>query len=644
MCGICGFVCKKEKKEEEGAAGQKERAAVLEEMMNAIRHRGPDDGRMYLNGQAALGFRRLSILDPEGSAQPMQNEAGDQIVAFNGEIYNYRELRAELSELGYRFRTEGDAEVLLHGYGQWGEKLPERLRGMFAFAIWDVRKKELFLARDFFGIKPLYYTLADGTFLFASEIKSILEYPGVPRILNENALEQYLSFQYSVLEETFFRGIYRLEPGTWLRCGADSQTVTLHRYFRPELVPGQEGRRWPHALEDARWAEEIRRLMQESVKLHGRADVEVGAFLSGGVDSAFITALLSQESGRQGTGKRDCAYGKRAYTVGFGPEDSRYDEISRAGRIAETCGLAHRSRRIEEEEFWEAVPEVLYYLDEPLGDASAVALYFLAREAARDVKAVISGEGADELFGGYRIYCEPKSLELYQKLPEKFRKTAACLARKLPDVKGKQFLIRGSMKVEERFIGNAKIFTCEERCALLKHPAQEVSPARFLEQDYRRTLGMRDADRMQEIDLRHWLAGDILLKADRMSMAHSLELRVPFLDREVFALARRLPARQKQRGGETKWALRLAASRYLPREAAFRAKLGFPVPLRLWLREPYARTRMEAVFTGPAAEKYFSREELFRLLEEHYEGKRDNSRKLWTVYAFCVWYQIYFHS
>ena len=645
MCGICGFTWSGEERREGIRKSlflrKEQRPAALEAMMDAVYHRGPDEGGMYLDAQAALGFRRLRILDLEGSMQPMKNETGDKVLVFNGEIYNYRELREELEACGHRFQTKGDSEVLLHGYEEWGDGLPERLRGMFAFGIWDTKEKELFLARDFFGIKPLYYMRSGSVFLFASEIKSILEYPGVAREVNEEALEQYLSFQYSVLNETFFRGICRLEPGTCLRYRAGSPVLELRRYFEPELAPGDDpgaGGKAGRSSEGGQdsldvWAEAVSRVMKESVRLHGQADVEVGAFLSGGVDSAYTAALLAEE-GRDGE--------KKAYTVGFGLEEEKYDERAKAGKIAKTCGLLHKSRLIQEREFWSAVPEVMYYLDEPLGDPSAVALYFLSREAAREVKAVVSGEGADELFGGYRIYCEPAALEPYQRLPEKFRKAAARLAERMPDVKGKQFLIRGAKSVEERFIGNANIFSWEERRRLLKGAAKAAPPEKLLERDYERTRGMRDADRMQEIDLRHWLAGDILLKADRMSMAHSLELRVPFLDREVFALARRLPGRQKQRGRITKYALRQAAAACVPADAAGRPKLGFPVPIRVWLREDFAQEQLRTAFGGPAARKYFHREELLRLLEEHRSGRKDNSRKLWTVYAFCVWYDIYF--
>ena len=390
MCGICGFTWSGEERREGIRKSlflrKEQRPAALEAMMDAVYHRGPDEGGMYLDAQAALGFRRLRILDLEGSMQPMKNETGDKVLVFNGEIYNYRELREELEACGHRFQTKGDSEVLLHGYEEWGDGLPERLRGMFAFGIWDTKEKELFLARDFFGIKPLYYMRSGSVFLFASEIKSILEYPGVAREVNEEALEQYLSFQYSVLNETFFRGICRLEPGTCLRYRAGSPVLELRRYFEPELAPGDEPGAGGKAGRNSGggrdrldvWAEAVSRVMKESVCLHGQADVEVGAFLSGGVDSAYTAALLAEE-GRDGE--------KKAYTVGFGLEEEKYDERAKAGKIAKACGLLHKSRLIQEGEFWSAVPEVMYYLDEPLGDPSAVALYFLSREAAREVKA-----------------------------------------------------------------------------------------------------------------------------------------------------------------------------------------------------------------------------------------------------------------
>ena len=611
MCGICGFV----------GAQRGKREDILEEMMEAIRHRGPDDGGSRIKGDAALGFRRLSIIDLENGAQPMENEAGDKALVFNGEIYNYRALRKELAEAGHVFATYSDTEVLIHGYEEWGEQMLGRLRGMFAFVIWDEGKKELFAARDFFGIKPLHYAMIGGNFVFASEIKSILRFPGCGKRLNEEALEQYLSFQYSVLEETFFKGIYRLQPGSFLRWRGGEDAPEIWSYFEPSLAA-------PWEKSEEEWTEAVDRAIKGSAEAHSIADVEIGVFLSGGVDSGLIASEFE---------------GKKAYTVGFGQEGGKYNEISWARRTAGECHLEHRGRQIREEEFWEAVPEVLYYMDEPLGDASAVALYFLAGEASKDVKVVVSGEGADELFGGYRIYCEPEALRLYQRLPLKLRKILARLAGHLPNWKGKHFLIRGSKSVEERFIGNANIFSYKERRELLRVPTAAPGPGNLLGMDYGRSRGMPDADRMQDIDLRYWLPGDILQKADRMSMANSLEVRVPFLDREgVFALARRLPSDMKQKDGTTKYILRKAASRHLDLATSGRPKLGFPVPICHWMRSKEGEKRLREAFGGEASRLYFRQEKLEGLLEEHLLKRRDNSRKLWVVFCFCVWYEIYF--
>lgn len=612
MCGICGFVGNRR--------GSWDREQILEEMKDAIRHRGPDDGGSWMSGSAALGFRRLSIIDLASGAQPMENETGDKVLTFNGEIYNYQELREELIEAGHQFSTRCDTEVLIHGYEEWGSDMLPRLRGMFAFVIWDEAEKELFAARDFFGIKPFYYTIVGENFVYASEIKSILKYPDYRKELNEEALEQFLSFQYSALEETFFKGIYRLEPGSFLRWRAGSIILEIQKYFDPSLKP-ETGRT------EKEWLEDVDQALKDSVKAHEIADVEIGTFLSGGVDSG----LIASEFG-----------GQKAYTVGFGQEKSGYNEIQYARVTAEECSLKHKGRRIREQEFWEAVPEVLYYLDEPLGDASAVALYFLSMEASKDVKVVVSGEGADELFGGYRIYCEPEALRRYQMLPKGLRVKLASLAEHFPNWKGRSFLIRGSKSVEERFIGNANIFSWEERRELLQKSAGARSPQDFLEEDYERSLGMADADRMQEIDLRHWLPGDILQKADRMSMAHSLEVRVPFLDRKVFEVTRRLPSHMKQRGRVTKYILRRAAAFRLDADTSKRPKLGFPVPIRHWICSEEGQERMRKAFDGSAAKKYFRQEKLAELLREHIKKQKDNSRKLWTVYTFCLWYDIYF--
>lgn len=613
MCGICGFIEKNNPPKKE----------ILENMMAALVHRGPDQGRSFLSESAALGFRRLAIIDPGGSVQPMVNETGDKVLVFNGELYNYQELRLELLSAGHRFSSQGDSEVLLHGYEEWGERLPERLRGMFAFAIWDEREQTLFAARDPFGIKPFYYTMAGGSFLFASEIKGILPHPAYEKRLNPEALEQYLSFQYSALEKTFFQGIRQLLPGHFLTYRKGDTSLSPKRYFLPMLAPESPGRT---ALEEE-WIDRLDSAIGNSVKAHMIADVEVGTFLSGGVDSSLIAAEFT---------------GDKTFTVGYGKEDGYYNEIPLARELAEELHLEQHNKRISEKEFWEAVPEVMYHMDEPSGDSSAVALYFLSREAARHVRVVVSGEGADELFGGYCIYCEPHSLRLYQKLPRALRRGIARMASGLPNVRGRSFLMRGALSLEERFIGNANLFTAQERKRLLKCRTKALTPQDFLAEDYQDAGNLDEASRMQYIDLLHWLPGDILQKADRMSMAHSLELRVPYLDREVFQVARRLPPKYKQKGHVSKYLFRKVARRHLPEKSSCRKKLGFPVPLGHFLTSEMGTAALLKAFDSPGAKKFFHREALDELMAGRGFGRGNTNRKLWAVYAFLVWYEIYF--
>ncbi len=616
MCGICGFI---------GKTKEIDREEVLGKMMEAIVHRGPDEGRSWISEDAALGFRRLSIIDLAGSMQPILNETREMVLLFNGEIYNYQELRKELLAAGHRFSTEGDSEVLLHGYEEWGEELPRRLRGMFAFVIWDEKHKKLYAARDPFGIKPFYYAPLPGCFLFASEIKAILPHPAYEKRLNPEALEQFLSFQYSALEETFFQGILQLRPGHFMKYDPETASREIRRYFTPELMP--EPSKGKGAKSEAEWIDTLDKTVAESVKAHMIADVEVATFLSGGVDSAMVASEFT---------------GKKAFTVGFGDGQNKYNEIPLAENLAKTLHLEHTGKRISEEEFWEAVPKVLYQMDEPSGDPSAVALYFVAREAAKQVKVVVSGEGADELFGGYRIYCEPNSLRLYQKLPRGLRRGIASLAKRLPKMKGRSFLIRGAMPVEERFIGNANLFSVEERKKLLKESTPARTPQEILAEDYKASHALNEASRMQYIDLLHWLPGDILQKADRMSMAHSLELRVPYLDREVFEVSRRLPADYKQNGQVSKYLFRQVARRHLPDADSERKKLGFPVPLGNFLTSETGSRRIREALSSKTAEKFFNRKALDELLEGRGNDRGNTNRKLWVVYCFLTWYGIYF--
>ncbi len=609
MCGICGFI---------GDTAEKEQ--VLERMMRAIRHRGPDDSDAYVSRQAALGFQRLSIIDLNTGMQPMYNETGSKVLVFNGEIYNYRELRETLIQKGHVFQNASDSEVLLHGYEEYGRELLDKVRGMFAFAIWDEEKEELFAARDFFGIKPFYYTQVDGKLVFASEIKSILEYPGYERRVNEAALEQYLSFQHSALPETFFAGIYQLLPGHYLTW--KEQKLTVQRYFDPTLQPAKSG-----DLKES--IQKIQEILKKSVKRHLVSDVKVASFLSGGIDSGLLLAISGCDE---------------TFTVGFQNEGNLYDETTRAKELADKLGIVNNCKYITREEFEEALPKAIYYRDEPLGDASAVALYFLSQEASKHVKVVLSGEGSDELFGGYNIYLEPDMLRYIQWLPKGIRKGLAALAKKLPrHMKGRSYLMRGALSLPERYIGNAYIFHQEEKERLLKR-RPTLPPDQLLAQVYESIRHLSDSDQMQSIDLKYWLPGDILKKADRMSMAHSLEVRVPFLDRDVFEVTRALPSRMKFHKGVTKYALREASRDFLPNQVSDRRKLGFPIPIRNWLKEDAWYERVRELFTGTAADTYFNREYLLGLLEEHRAGLEDNSRKIWTVYIFLLWHQIYFEK
>ena len=602
MCGIAGFI-----------SPARADAAALAPMLARIAHRGPDGQGTFVEGPAALGHCRLAIIDLQGGAQPLYSEDKNFVVVFNGEIYNYRELTAELTALGHTFTTRTDTEVLLHGWEQWGRELLPRLRGMFAFALWDRRAQVLFCARDMFGIKPLYYCrCADGTLLFASEIKAFLDHPSFEKQLNTAQLPLYLSCQYSPGRETFFAGVQKLLPGHFLEFSEGIVRTT--RWVQPAFLPGDT----PPA------PDELEAVLRQSAEAHKIADVEVAGFLSGGVDSAYLTAL---------------ARPARTYTISYA--EPKYDESFPARALARNLGLRNRVRCISPGEFWDAVPAVQYHMDEPMADAAAVALYFLNREAARDVKVVLSGEGADELFGGYNIYRDPFTARWYNRLPPWLRGGLGAAASLLPPGPGVNFLVRRGLSLEERYFGPTALLTEREKRRLLPGYEGDGDPVCLTESSWDMTEDQDPVTRMQQVDLQLWLAGDILLKADKMSMAHSLELRVPYLDKEVFALAAALPAAAKANARMTKIALRQAAARTLPPAAAARKKLGFPVPVRDWLRqEPYT-SRVRAVFSRPAAGEFFNVRLLHTMLNHHLHGG-DCWRQIWCVYSFLIWYEQFF--
>ena len=607
MCGIAGFI--NARAEADGA--------VLQGMLARIAHRGPDGQGVFVQGRAALGHRRLAIIDLDGGPQPMFNEDGRLAVVFNGEIYNYQALTEELTAAGHTFATKSDTEVLLHGWEEWGRDLLPRLRGMFAFALWDRESETLFCARDYFGIKPLYYYEAeDGTLLFASEIKAFLDHPAFEKQLNESQLELYLSFQYSPGEDTFFRGVKKLLPAHCLTL--DGSGLRVERWWQADFTPELSPTDWPQTIDET---------MQDSVAAHKIADVEVAGFLSGGVDSAYITSL---------------ARPTRCYTIGYAEEG--YDEAAEAAHLARVLGIQNRVRRITPEEFWDAIPAVQYHMDEPLADAAAVALYFLNGEAARDVKVCLSGEGADEFFAGYNIYKEPFTARWYDRLPAGLRRALGAVAQRLPAVPGVNFLVRRALPLEERYYGNTALMTERQKRRLLRHDYRAALPFDLARPYWQASAGLDPVTRMQWCDLHLWLAGDILLKADKMSMTHSLELRVPFLDREVFALARRLPPDAKADARQTKKALRAAAARHLPLPSAERKKRGFPVPVRDWLRDPVYATRVRAAFDSPAAARFFQVRQLHILLDRHLRRRQDNWRQIFCIYCFLVWYEQFFGS
>lgn len=607
MCGIVGFT-----------GLRAEREQILKQMMDAIAHRGPDGAGTYFGEGVALGHRRLSILDLSGGGQPMFNEDGALAVVFNGEIYNFMELRQQLVEAGHTFATDhSDTEVLLHGYEQWGEGMLEKLQGMFAFAIWDSRTQTLFCARDHFGIKPFYYYLTEeGELLFGSEIKSFLQHPGFVKEMNEEQLELYLTYQYSPGENTFFKGVKKLLPAHSL-CW-NSGDVTVKRYWEPKFEPET-------GCTMEQWEEKIEQVMKDSVQSHKISDVEVGSFLSSGVDSSYMAYL---------------AHVDKTFTVGFA--NKQYDETEYAAEFSKFMGVNNYAYRIEPEEYWENLPKIQYHMDEPLADAASVALYFVNREAAKQVKVCLSGEGADEFFGGYNIYKEPFTVSWYDKVPLPIRRAVGAVAEHLPPVHGINFLVRRSKPLEERYIGNTNLMSEQQKKKLLKHYTGRVKPTDLSKPYFEKTKGQDPVSRMQYTDLHLWMVGDILLKADKMSMANSLELRVPFLDRTVFDVARHIPAEYRADANNTKKAMRGAAARSIPEKTADKKKLGFPVPVRAWLREEQYASVVRKAFTSQAAERFFNTDQLVKMLDQHMSQKRDNWRQIWCVFMFLTWYEEYF--
>lgn len=610
MCGIAGIIHPDRNGKE-----------TLDQMLNRIIHRGPDDEGTFVDEAVALGMRRLSIIDVEGGKQPIASKDGSLIIVFNGEIYNFKELREGLVARGHTFKTHTDTEVILHLYEECGEAVVEKLRGMFTFCIYDLKRGTICIARDPFGIKPLYYLEIDGQKrAFASEIKSLLAYPGYEKKVNEDAIYQYLSFQYNPLRETFFKGIYRVPPATVLsidvRTGATNEATYWDYTFQEDSEMSEE-----------EGTIELERLLKDSVEHHLISDVPLGAFLSGGVDSALIVGAIRA---LHPTGEL------KTFTIG----SKEINEFAEAREQSDALHTTHTEIVLDPDEYFSLLPKIAWHFDEPVADPAAIALFFLAREAHKHVKVVLSGEGSDELFGGYGIYREPYAFAKFEQLPKVVR-AVLLLVEKLPFTgRGFNFLHRYVKPLRDRYIGNAYIFSDEEARKIWKGKPRERLSLRAL---YTNAEAHSEPSQMQYIDMHTWLPGDILAKADKMTMAHSLELRVPFLDMKVANFARTIPDRLRYKDGtveNAKYLLRKASKAFVPATTQKRKKLGFPIPLAEWLR---ARTDwQEKLITHPFLSERFDVQHIRVLVREHMSGEKNNARKLFIFLMLVAWYDAYF--
>lgn len=605
MCGFCGYINKKEKQKED-----------IKKMTDAIAHRGPDDENYYIDDFIAMGFRRLSIIDLKNGRQPMEDN--NYIITFNGEIYNFKEIKEELIKKGHIFKTNSDTEVLLHGYEEYKEKVLDKLRGMFAFVIWDKKNQTLFGARDHFGQKPFYYCTMNDTFMYGSEIKSFLHHEDFVKEINKKSLKPFLTFQTSVFEETFFKGVYKLLPGHYFKYDLNTNKIETHKYYQIKFEAKNE--------DFDSLIQEIDKTITSSIDTHLISDVPVGAYLSGGIDSSYVVSYLKPD---------------KTFSVGF--DYQNFNEVPYAKELSDILNIQNINELINADDFFDSLDKVQYYADEPTANLSAVPLYFLSDLASKHVKVVLSGEGADELFGGYPFYKEDELLIKYRKLPMFIRKILKALVAPLPDFHGKNFLTKGGSKVEDYFIGQAFVFGNKDANNILSNEYKSnITYQDITKPYYDEVKDKDDLTKMQYLDMHFWLPNDILLKADKMSMANSLELRVPILDKEVFALASKIQTDYKLSHGTTKYALRKAASSRIPEAWYKRPKKGFPVPIIKWFREEKYYKLAKDLFNQDFAKEFFNVKGLNKMLDEHYSGKKNHCRKIWTVYVFLVWYKTFF--
>ena len=601
MCGINGIISKNKNKE-----------TIIKDMNNKIIHRGPNNEGIYTDEYVALGHRRLSIIDLTTGNQPIYNEDKSILIVYNGEVFNYQELKSELSN--YNYKTNSDTEVLLHAYEEWGKDFVKKLRGMFSFCIYDKNKKELFLARDPFGIKPLYYYKKDNLFLFSSEIKAFLEHPDFKKELNKEMLGAYLTFSFTPGSNTFFKDVYKLKPGHTMTINIDTLDIKIEEYFKLQFTSTNE------SFESV--VEEISNTMKESVKYHLISDVEVGSFLSSGIDSSYLVSLAKPD---------------KTYTVGY--TNKKYSEIDNAKELCDKLGINNTSSIITKEEYMKAIPDVFYHMDEPTTDACSIAVYFLSKLASKDVKVVLSGEGADEFFGGYNSYDD----NIYTKLPLSIRKFIASICKILPKNKYTRYLIRRGKSLEESYVSVNRNFYDDELDNVLKFK-DYIKNKDILKDTFIEYKNEPEINKKLAVDIKYWLADNIFTIVDKMTMAFSIESRVPFTDIEVFKVSSKLNKDHKIRNGMTKAALREAAKKDIPNESYKKKKLGFPVPVREWIKENDFYTEIKQTFNKPIVDELFNKEYILKLLEEHKNNKKDNYRRIWAIYSFLKWHEVFFEN
>ena len=599
MCGINGIITKNKNKEK-----------LIKQMNDKIIHRGPNAEGTYVDETLALGQRRLSIIDLSGGNQPIYNEDESILIIYNGEVFNYQELKEQLSN--YKYKTKSDTEVILHGYEEWGYDIVNKLRGMFAFCIYDKNKNELFIARDHFGIKPLYYYKTDDIFMFSSEIKSFLDIPGFKKELNKEMLGAYLTFSFTPGEKTFFKNVYKLSPGHYMTVNTKTKEYNITKYFTLNFTKTDK--------DYQSIVNEISIKMKESVKYHLISDVEVGSFLSSGIDSSYLVSLARPD---------------KTYTVGY--DNKKYSEIDYAKDLTDRLGIKNISSKITKNEYMNAISDVFYHMDEPTTDACSIAVYFLSKLASKDVKVVLSGEGADEFFGGYNSYDDNP----YTKLPLFLRKFIAAICKVLPKNKYTRYLIRRGKSFEDSYVSINRNFYDDELDDILKFD-NYLKNKDILKDTYEEYKNESELNKKLAIDIRYWLADNILLIVDKMTMAFSIESRVPFTDIEIFKLASTLPKEYKIRNNTTKAALREAAKKDIPNESYKKKKLGFPVPIREWIKEDDFYHEIKKTFSLEIADELFKKDNIIKLLEDHKNGIKDNYRRIWAIYSFLKWYEVFF--